>query len=141
MTNPQNSVNLTPLTTVSSAADQRTDQLVQAIFQAADDRKGADIQVLRVTEVSYLTDYFVIVTGFSRTQVKAIADAIIEKGETLCHKSPLRVEGMGESNWVVVDYGDVIAHIFLPSEREFYNLEAFWGHAQRVDVSSFNSVN
>ncbi len=134
MTQPQKAVNPSPTLT------QPIPPLLSTIFQAADDRKGGDISILQVTEVSYLADYFVIVTGFSRTQVKAIADAIIEKVETQYHKSPLRVEGLGENSWIVMDYGDVIIHIFLPQEREFYNLEAFWGHAQSIDVSLLNSV-
>jgi ribosome-associated protein len=124
----------------SPTLTQTIPPLLQTIFQAADDRKGGDISILQVTEVSYLADYFVIVTGFSRTQVKAIADAILDKVETEHHKSPLRVEGLGENSWIVIDYGDVIIHIFLPQEREFYNLEAFWGHAQAIDVSLLNSV-
>lgn len=115
--------------------------LLSTIFQAADNRKGGDIQVLKVSDVSYLADYFVIITGFSRPQVKAIADAITEDVQTHCQKNPLRVEGQGESNWIVMDYGDVIVHIFLPQEREFYNLEAFWGHAQIIDVSLLNPVS
>ncbi len=125
----------------SSLSTDPISPLVQTIFQAADDRKGDDIQVLDVSEVSYLADYFVIVTGFSRTQVKAIADAILEKVETHYNKSPLRVEGQAESSWIVMDYGDVIVHIFLPQEREFYNLEAFWGHAQPIDVSLLYPVS
>ncbi|MGK7944763.1 MAG: ribosome silencing factor [Microcystaceae cyanobacterium] len=135
MTHPQNTPYPSPTLT------QSIPPLLSTIFQAADDRKGGDIQVLQVTEVSYLADYFVIMTGFSRTQVKAIADAILDKVETQYEKSPLRVEGIGENSWIVMDYGDVIIHIFLPEEREFYNLEAFWGHAQPIDVSLLKSVH
>jgi ribosome-associated protein len=115
-------------------------QLVSAIVQAADDRKAADIVVLKVTDVSYLSDYFVIATGFSKTQVKAISDAIEDKLAKEFSKVPLRIEGKAESAWILQDYGDVIVHIFLPQEREFYNLEAFWGHAERVTISLDNSM-
>jgi ribosome-associated protein len=107
--------------------------LAWIIAQAADDRKAADITVLKITSVSYLSDYLVIATGFSKTQVRAISDAIQEKVEETCHRYPLRVEGKKEGSWVLQDYGDAIVHIFLPQEREFYNLEAFWGHAERID--------
>ncbi|XKI48411.1 ribosome silencing factor [Altericista sp. CCNU0014] len=99
---------------------------------AADERKGGDITILNVREVSYLTDYFVIVTGFSRTQVKALADSMQKAAVELCHRTPAHIEGQSESNWIVLDYGDAIAHIMMPEARQFYSLEAFWGHAERI---------
>jgi ribosome-associated protein len=121
-------------------SEQMTRQLVETIAQAADDRKAGDLVILKVTEVSYLSDYFVIATGFSRAQVRAISDAIEDKVAALYGRNPLRTEGRMEGNWVLHDYGDVIVHIFLPQEREFYNLEAFWGHAERIELSLYNSV-
>lgn len=115
--------------------DEESRQLALAIAQAADDRKGSDIVLLRVADVSYLADYFVIITGFSNVQVRAIARSIEEKVETEWQQRPLRIEGQTDGNWVLIDYGDVIAHIFLPKEREFYNLEAFWGHAEQINFS------
>jgi ribosome-associated protein len=102
------------------------------LAQAADDRKGGDILILNVQEVSYLSDYFVIVTGFSRTQVRAIADAMQKAAVEQCDRSHTHIEGQSDSSWVVLDYGDVIAHIMTPEARQFYSLEAFWGHAQRI---------
>lgn len=100
---------------------------------AADDRKGDNIIVLDVSEVSYLADYFVIVTGFSQAQLRAIYQAIADKVEEELQRVPLRVAGQNEGNWVLLDYGDVIVHILRPEERDFYKLEAFWGHAERVN--------
>lgn len=117
-----------PIHTVDSC-----EQLALTIAQGADDRKGADITILRVTGVSYLADYFVIVTGFSQVQVRAIGRSITDKVEQELHRLPIRTEGQAEGTWVLQDYGDVIAHVFMPQEREFYNLEAFWGHAERVE--------
>jgi ribosome-associated protein len=107
--------------------------LALAAIQAADDRKGGDIVLLRVTEVSLLADYFVMVTGYSKVQVRAIANAVADQSQDELLRAPLHTEGMAESTWVLQDYGDVIVHILMPQEREFYNLEAFWGHAERVD--------
>ena len=101
--------------------------------EAASDRKAGDILLLRVAEVSYLADYFVLVTGYSRVQVRAIAQAIEDKIETELQRRPLRLEGKSEASWIVLDYGEVIVHIMLPAEREFYNLEAFWGHGERIE--------
>jgi ribosome-associated protein len=103
--------------------------LAIVLAQAADERKGGDILLLQVRDVSYLADYFVIVTGFSRTQVKALADAMEKAGIEHCQRSPLHVEGQSEPTWIVLDYGDVIAHVMMPDKREYYSLEAFWGHA------------
>nr|WP_242017725.1 MULTISPECIES: ribosome silencing factor [unclassified Trichocoleus] len=110
------------------------------VATAADDRKASDIVLLNVAEVSYLADYFAIATGFSRVQVRAIAQSIEEKVETQCQRLPLRVEGKAEGSWIVMDYGDVIVHILLPPEREFYNLEAFWGHAERIEFTASQPV-
>jgi ribosome-associated protein len=99
---------------------------------AADDRKGSDIVVLQVADVSYLADFFVIVTGFSRAQVRAIANQILEQGELEGQRIPRRLEGQADASWILMDYGDVIVHVMLPQERDFYNLEAFWGHSEQI---------
>jgi ribosome-associated protein len=110
-------------------------ELAWKIAETADDKKAADIAILQVEDISYLTDYFVIATGFSKIQVKAIADAIEEKMVEQFQLNPVRIEGKTEGNWIVQDFGEVIVHLFLPSEREYYNLEAFWGHAKRIEFS------
>jgi len=106
--------------------------LACAIAQAADERKGADIVLVNVGDVSYLADYFVIITGFSAVQVRAIARTIEDDIEQTWQRQPLRTEGQQEGQWVLQDYGEVIVHIFMPEAREFYNLDAFWGHAERI---------
>ena len=124
-----------PSTLVSSSTQKQdmSKGLALTIAQAADDRKAGDIIILRVGEVSYLADYFVIVTGYSKAQVRAISQAIDEKVEMEWQRRPLRTEGVAESSWILQDYGEVIIHILLPQEREFYNLEAFWGHAEQIE--------
>lgn len=109
--------------------------LIVTVAQAAEDRKAVDIVLLRVAEVSYLADYFAIVTGFSNVQVRAICQAIADQVEEEWQRLPLRTQGLSDASWVVMDYGDAIVHILKPQEREFYNLEAFWGHAERIDFS------
>lgn len=120
--------------------EEESHQLALTIAQAADDRKGANIVLLRVADVSYLADYFVVITGFSSVQVRAIARSIEDKVETEWQQLPMRIEGQIDGNWVLIDYGDVIAHIFMPKEREFYNLEAFWGHAEQINFSLSSSA-
>jgi ribosome-associated protein len=133
---------VTPLPTASenatrtSSAEASTRDLAMTIAQAADERKGADIRVLNVVDVSYLADYFVIVTGFSTAQVRAIARNITDTVDEQLERRPIRTEGQMEGNWVLQDYGDVIVHIFMPEAREYYGLEAFWGHAEDVPFES-----
>lgn len=119
---------------ISAASTESIRELALTIVAAGSDRKAGDITLLYVAEVSYLADYFVMMTGYSRVQVRAIAQAIEEKVEQEWQRRPLRIEGKAEGTWVLQDYGDVLIHIMLPNEREFYNLEAFWGHAERIEI-------
>ncbi len=125
----------TQSTAMPDASPDVTRPLALTIARAAEDRKGNDIVLLRVSEVCYLADYFVIVTGFSNVQVRAISQAIADQVEEEWQRLPLRIEGQSDASWVVLDYGDAIVHVLKPQEREFYNLEAFWGHAERIDFS------
>jgi ribosome-associated protein len=122
-------------TATPSAFPDPTRPLALTIAQAAEDRKGHEIILLRVSEVCYLADYFAIVTGFSNVQVRAISQAIADQVEEEWQRLPLRIEGQSDASWIVMDYGDAIVHVLKPQEREFYNLEAFWGHAERIDFS------
>ena len=127
--------------TASSAVNPTPDleasrELAMTIAEAASDRKAGDIILLQVAEVSYLADYFVMVTGYSRVQVRAITQAIEDAVEQEWQRRPLRIEGKAEGTWVLQDYGEVMVHIMMPKEREFYNLEAFWGHAERTELPS-----
>lgn len=129
--------NQTTLSTVANLDVQdRSYILAQIVAEAADERKGDDILLLKVGDVSILADYFVIVTGYSKVQVRAIARSIEDAVEENLNRTPLRSEGLSEGTWVVQDYGDVIVHVMMPQEREYYSLEAFWGHADRIPFNS-----
>jgi ribosome-associated protein len=114
--------------------------LALTIAEAALDRKAVEIILLNVAEISSLADYFVMMTGYSKVQVRAIADAIQGQVEIDWQRRPIRTEGKAEGTWVLQDYGDVIVHIMMPREREFYNLEAFWGHAERISLPNAENV-
>lgn len=120
------------LSTPMTHIEDRSDRMAQWIAEAADERKGSDIVLLKVGDVSVLADYFVLITGYSKVQVRAIARSIEDKIEETMNLRPIRSEGFAEGSWVVEDYGDVIVHVMMPQEREFYGLESFWGHAPRV---------
>lgn len=110
-------------------------ELALTIVEAAADRKGDNILLLKVSDVTYLADYFAIITGYSNVQIRAISQAIADKAELECQRYPSRVEGQTEASWILMDYGDAIVHILKPKERDFYNLEAFWGHGEQIDIS------
>ncbi|MEL7622012.1 MAG: ribosome silencing factor [Clostridiales bacterium] len=96
--------------------------------KAMDQRKGSKITVLKLEDLSTLTDYFVVGTGSSRTQTQAMADCIeeeLEKTGAILN----RIEGMQEGRWILMDYGQIIIHIFQEDERSFYNLERLWADA------------
>ncbi|MEL7035327.1 MAG: ribosome silencing factor [Cyanobacteria bacterium J06592_8] len=135
LNHPQTEYDAHPTAPELDLDEKRTQETVRLAVQAAEDRKAEDITVLKVSEVSYLSDYFVIVTGFSHVQVRAIYQAILKQVEEDAQRVPISTEGQREGTWILIDYGDVIVHIMLPEEREFYNLEAFWGHAERIDCS------
>lgn len=114
-----------------------SEQLALLAAEAADDRKAGDMLLLKVSEVSFMADYFLIVTGYSRAQLRAISESIQDKIKEHLNIVPMSTEGAGKGNWVLVDYGDVIVHIMSPDDREFYNLEAFWSHGEVVPLPDF----
>lgn len=129
------------LSQIKSLTEISSKTLAWEIASAADSRKAEDILILDVSELCYLADYFVINTGFSPVQLRAISDSIEKTIYEKFNKQPLRTSGKAEASWIIHDYGDVIVHTFLPQEREYYNLEAFWGHAPRFSLEAQNHSN
>ncbi|MCL6634497.1 MAG: ribosome silencing factor [Peptococcaceae bacterium] len=108
--------------------------------KAAEDKKAYDVTVLDISSVSIIADYFIICSGHSTSQVKAVAEHIQEKLEENGINA-LRREGFREGKWVLLDYADVVIHVFLESERKFYNLERLWGDARVVDMPVNSSIS
>ncbi len=105
-------------------------ELANLIAAAAAEKKARDIVLMKMVDLTPATDYFVVCSAGSTTQVRAIADSIEEKlqedeGIEFMHK-----EGYREGEWVLMDYGDCVAHIFLQDSREYYSLETLWGDAE-----------
>ncbi|RFU65781.1 ribosome silencing factor [Peribacillus glennii] len=110
-------------------------ELLNTAVKAADDKRAEDIIVLNMKGISLVADYFLICHGNSDKQVQAIAREMKEKaGEKGYHIE--RMEGFDEAKWVLVDLGNVVAHIFHRDERSYYNLERLWGDAPIEDVQS-----
>ncbi len=103
------------------------------IAKCIDDKKGKKLQVLQVGELTSIADYFVIASGTSSTQVKAIADEVIDKLKQL-GEEPIHVEGFNSAMWVLIDYADVVVHIFMEETRDFYGIERLWADAKQISI-------
>ena len=99
--------------------------------RTAEDNRGADVVVLDMRELTAMFDFFVIVSGTSRRQLHAMSEEIDRVFAEVGDRR-LGIEGYGESRWILLDYGDIIVHLFEPETRAYYALEQLWGHAKRV---------
>jgi ribosome-associated protein len=95
-------------------------------------KKGMDIVLLEVEGLFVLSDVFVIATGTSRPHVQSLAEHVEEKLRDDRGLKPLRIEGKAEAEWILIDYGDIIVHLFQAGPRDFYGLERLWADAERV---------
>lgn len=110
-----------------------SEQILQAVVAAADDKKAQDLVVLDLRGISLVADYFVICSGESKVQVRAIYRAVEEALKDM--ELPVkRRSGSEDGGWVLLDYGDVVVHVFHHAEREYYDLERLWGDAKRLTV-------
>lgn len=101
---------------------------------AAAEKKAEDIVALEVAELLVVTDYFVVVTGRTDIQVRAIADEVEHQLLEKARLKPIGREGVAEGKWVLLDFGDLVVHVFQPEEREFYRLEKLWAEAPRLSL-------
>jgi ribosome-associated protein len=108
-----------------------TEDAVMMAARAASDRKAADIVILDLRDVAQFTEYFLICTANNSRQVQAVTDAI-EEHLRQAGKRPSHIEGYVAAEWVLLDYGDFIAHVFSPTSRRFYDLERLWRDAKPV---------
>ena len=117
--------------TAAPASDRQPLDLARRIVELAEDKKAADIVLLDLGELTTLAYAFVICSGGSERQIDAIADGIIGglRDEGV---KPIGREGTPESHWVLLDYGDVIVHVFTPPERDYYQLEKHWSGARTI---------
>ena len=110
-----------------------TNELYESIVKVLDDKKAEDIAVLETTELTVVSEYFVIATGNSGTHVKSLADEVEYELEKL-GVSPDHIEGRA-TGWILLDYGSVLVHVFTRDNRDYYNLEHLWADAKQVDIS------
>lgn len=115
-------------------------EIMEIAVKAADSKHANDIEVLDISKVSIMTDYFVIMDANSQRQVDAIVQEILDKeGENNVEIG--HVEGKRDSEWILIDLHDVVIHVFTTEQRSFYNLEKLWSDAPSVDISKLVTVN
>ena len=120
-------------TSADRANPERSRELALAAARTAIDNRGQNVLVLDTRTQTPLFDYFVIATGTSRRQLHAMSEEIDHKLEDDMHDHRLGIEGYDESRWIVLDYGDVVIHLFDKEARQFYCLEELWADSPRVD--------
>lgn len=117
-----------------------TDELIALILQGIEDVKGHDILLLDLREIeNTVCDYFIICNGTSNTQVNAIVGSIQKTVSKAIHDKPWHVEGQDNAEWVLMDYVNVVVHVFQKHIRDFYDIEGLWGDAKFTEVAS--SIN
>ena len=117
-----------------AASPAELDERVRLALHAAGEKKAHDLVVLDLREVASFTDYFVIASGTNVRQVQAVADEVQEQLRKQLGVKPARVEGYNSAEWVLLDYGDFILHVFEEKSRRFYDLERLWRDAARVPL-------
>ncbi len=113
-----------------------TDDLISVIIKGIDDVKGDDIQLLDLRELeNTVCDYFIICSGSSNTQVNAITGSIQKLVSKELKDKPWHVEGQNNSEWILMDYVNVVVHVFQKQIREFYDIESLWGDAKITEIN------
>ena len=116
---------------------ENTDQLIAAIVEALENIKGEDIKVLDLRDIeNAVCKYFIVCSGSSNTQVNALAGSVQKKVSKSLRKKPYQVEGTVSAEWVLLDYIDIVVHIFQKPIREYYDIESLWGDAKSIEIAS-----
>ena len=111
---------------------EQAKQMAKLAYKALDDKKGEDIKVIDISQISVLADYFIIANGTNANQVNALVDSVEEELSKAGYDVKQR-EGYGLGNWVLLDFGDIIVHVFDKENRLFYDLERIWGDGELMD--------
>lgn len=115
-------------------------ELTKLAIEALEDKKAEDIQVIDISEVSVIADYFIIANGTNRSQIQALSDNV-EEALGRAGTPARQIEGYNTANWVLLDFGDVIVHVFDKENRLFYDLERIWRDGKKVDTEEFLKEN
>jgi ribosome-associated protein len=108
-------------------------ELLKKICEVIEEKKGEQIVILDISQISSFADFFILCQGFNQRQNQAICDGIKERLKNEDHLLPNHIEGYREAEWILIDYLDCVVHIFLPEAREFYKLERLWNDGVRLE--------
>ena len=112
-----------------------TEQLIQSVINGIQEKKGKNIIIANLTNIyDTICDYLVICEGNSPSQVASIVDSVDDIVRKEQHIKPSSIDGLQNAQWVAMDYSDVVVHVFLPEERDFYNLETLWADAKLIQI-------
>ena len=115
--------------------NKSSEEIVKIAYDALDEKLGHDIEILKIDEISVIADYLIIASGNNQNQINAMTDLVEEK-LAMEQIHPKRIEGNRNSTWVLMDYGDVIIHVFSKEDRLFYDLERIWRDGKKVERES-----
>lgn len=120
-----------------STKKEQIDQLITHIIQGIEEVKGNQIEIIDLRDIeNTVCDYFIVCSGNSNTQVDAIESSVRKVVSKALHDKPWHVEGLENSQWVLMDYVDVVVHIFQKQIREYYDIESLWGDAKITSIES-----
>jgi len=115
--------------------DKNSVDMARLAIEGLEDKKAEDIRIIDISEVSVIADYFIIAGGNNKSQIQAMSDNVCEKLGRAGHPAR-QIEGYDTANWILIDFGDVIVHIFDKENRLLYDLERIWGDGKSVDIDS-----
>ncbi len=118
----------------------KSKKMTSLAIKALEDKKGNDIRVIDIQDVSIIADYFIIASGSNRNQVQTMADNVEEVLGRAGYE-PRQLEGYGTATWILMDYNDIIVHIFSEEDRLFYDLERIWRDGKSVGIDEFKNID
>lgn len=110
-------------------------ELTKEVTKILDDKKADKIDVIKVRDLTIISDYFVIASASNTTHVKSLVDEVEFQMKEKFGRSPERVEGYQNANWIVLDYADVVVHVFYEETRNYYNLEKLWADGEKIEIT------
>lgn len=114
-------------------------EMVKLAYEALDEKKGEDIQIIEIKDITTIADYFIIANGSNSLQVDALVKSVTDKLAQYGYE-PKRIEGIRSASWILLDYGDVVVHVFSKEDRLFYNLERIWRDGKTISKEQLENI-
>jgi len=114
-------------------------EMVKLAYEALDEKKGEDIQIIEIKDITTIADYFIIANGSNSLQVDALVKSVTDKLAQHGYE-PKRIEGIRSASWILLDYGDLVVHVFSKEDRLFYNLERIWRDGKTISKEQLENI-